>query len=381
MPSPATSALPPSLSPLRSLLLPFSLMALFASVVPTTRIGKAVLVFALSSACAAVVLSPGKPGSHSDDDTPAADQPSPAAHDANALRAARPDAASIPAALYNDVPSGHSPASGVSATPPGPLARSVTIVSSFGDAMRRLGVDAGTTALLVRSFAGQIDFRHDLRKGDTISLVVPPPANAASGAQGSDSAPLAVRVSRGDTDHDLFLHRDLQGKPFYYTAEGRSSAPAFARYPLAFTRVSSDFSARRLDPVTHQWQSHDGVDLAAPIGTPVHATARGTISYIGWEAGYGKFIVIDNAPPYQTAFAHLSRFAKGLHLGSRVRRGQVIGYVGKTGWATGPHLHYEVRVADVAHNPLTVTLPNDARLHGDERKQFAQQANRLAALF
>ncbi|MGG1946882.1 peptidoglycan DD-metalloendopeptidase family protein [Trinickia sp. NRRL B-1857] len=355
-------------------------MALFASVVPTTRIGKAVLAFALSSACAALVLSPGKPGSHPDDDTPATDRPSPAAQDADALRAARPDTASIPAAIYNDVPTGRSLGSGGPATPSGPFTRSVTIDSSFADAMRRLGVDENITALLVRSFAGQIDFRHDLHKGDTISLVMPP-AQAASGAQAADGVPLAVRVVRGDTDHDLFLHRDLQGKPFYYTAEGRSGAPAFARYPLAYTRVSSDFSARRLDPVTHQWQSHDGVDLAAPIGTPVHATARGTISYIGWETGYGKFVVIDNAPPYQTAFAHLSRFAKGLHRGSRVRRGQVIGYVGQTGWATGPHLHYEVRVADVAHNPLTVTLPNDTRLHGEERKQFAQHADRLAALF
>jgi len=380
MQSPATSDPPPSLPPLRSPIFPFSLMALFASVVPTTRIGKAVLVFALSSACAALVLSPGKPGSHSDDDTPATDQPSPAARDADALRAARPDAASIAAALYNDAPSRPSPASGVSATPTGPFARSVTIHSSFSDAMQRLGVDTRTIALLARSFAGQIDFRHDLRKGDTVSLVMPP-AQAASGAQAAGGMPLAVRLSRGSTDHDLFLHRDLHGKPFYYTAAGQSGAPAFSRYPLAFTRVSSDFSARRLDPVTHQWQSHDGVDLAAPIGTPVHATARGTISYIGWETGYGKFILIDNAPPYQTAFAHLSRFAKGLHRGSRVRRGQVIGYVGRTGWATGPHLHYEVRVADVARNPLTVTLPNDRRLRGQERRQFAQDANRLAALF
>jgi murein DD-endopeptidase MepM/ murein hydrolase activator NlpD len=253
--------------------------------------------------------------------------------------------------------------------------------------MQRLGLDASVTALLVRSFAGQIDFRHDLRKGDTISLVMPAAANAAPAAeparvaQATGDIPLAVRISRGDTDHDLFLHRDLGGKPFYYTANGRSGRPAFTRYPLAFTRVSSNFSARRLDPVTHQWQSHDGVDLAAPTGTPVHATARGTISYIGWETGYGKIVVIDNVPPYQTAFAHLSRFAKGLHRGSHVRRGQVIGFVGKTGWATGPHLHYEVRVADMARNPLTVTLPGDTPLRGDERKRFAQRANQLAALF
>jgi murein DD-endopeptidase MepM/ murein hydrolase activator NlpD len=364
-------------------------MALPAPAAPTTRIRKAVLVCAFSSACVAVLFSPVKPRSHQDDDVTTAAGPSPAAHDADALRAAQLDPASSSATLYRDAPSAHalpngeSGARGAPAEPSGPFARSVTIDSSFADAMRRLGVNANVTALLARSFAGQIDFRHDLRKGDTVSLVMPPAtaAAAASDAQTTDDMPLAVRVSRGGTDHDLFLHRDLRGKPFYYAADGRSGTPGFARYPLAFTRVSSNFAARRLDPVTHQWQSHDGVDLAAPVGTPVHATARGKISYIGWETGYGKIIVIDNVPPYQTAFAHLSRFAKGLHRGTHVRRGQVIGYVGKTGWATGPHLHYEVRVADVARNPLTVTLPGDAPLRGKERKRFAQRADSLAALF
>jgi murein DD-endopeptidase MepM/ murein hydrolase activator NlpD len=369
-------------------------MAPPAFVAPSTRIGKAVLVCALSSACVALLTSPPKPVSHTDDDTAAAVAGSPSAvHDADALRAARPIGASAADTLSNDAPPAHETAAGTQAasTPAsasGPVGRSVTIDSSFAEAMQRLGIDASVTALLARSFAGQIDFRHDLRKGDTVSLLMRPAdathaavdTHRAGGAPAASSIPLAVRVSHGDANHDLFLHRDLNGKPFYYTASGRSGKPSFSRYPLAFTRVSSNFAARRLDPVTHQWQSHDGVDLAAPIGTPVHATARGTISYIGWETGYGNIVVIDNAPPYQTAFAHLSRFAKGLHRGTHVRRGQVIGYVGKTGWATGPHLHYEVRVADVPRNPLTVKLPRDTPLHGEERKRFAQRADRLAAL-
>jgi murein DD-endopeptidase MepM/ murein hydrolase activator NlpD len=364
-------------------------MALPTSVVPTTRTAKAVLVCALSSACVALVISPPKPASHLDEDVPAAAGASDDSHDADALRAAKPLGASAVDMVHNDAPSGRAPTADAPVTASGPVTRSVTIDSSFAGAMQRLGLDASVTALLVRSFAEQIDFRRDLHKGDTISLVMPP-ANAAPTARATGAVhvaqttghiPLAVRVSRGDTNHDLFLHRDLRGKPFYYTANGRSGAPSFVRYPLAFTRVSSNFAARRLDPVTHQWQSHDGVDLAAPMGTSVHATARGKISYIGRETGYGKIVVIDNVPPYQTAFAHLSRFAKGLHRGSHVRRGQVIGYVGKTGWATGPHLHYEVRVAHVARNPLTVMLPGDAPLGGNERRRFAQRANRLAALF
>jgi murein DD-endopeptidase MepM/ murein hydrolase activator NlpD len=362
-------------------------MALPAFVVPTTRIGKAVLVCAFSSACVAVMFSPLRPGAHPDDDLPVAVGPSALTNDADAARTAQADAASPASERYNDAPTASvAPAAPKAPVePPGPVATSVTIDSSFAEAMRRLGVDAQVIRLLAHSFAGQIDFRHDLRKGDTVSLVMPAPvataaAHPASGADAAADIPLAVRVTSGDTAHDLFLHRDLSGKPYYYTANGRSGAPSFARYPLAFTRVSSNFAAHRLDPVTHQWQSHDGVDLAAPAGTPVHATARGKISYIGWETGYGKIVVIDNEPPYQTAFAHLSRFAKGLRRGSRVRRGQVIGYVGKTGWATGPHLHYEVRVADVACNPLTVTLPGDTPLRGSERKRFARRATRLAAL-
>ena len=369
-------------------------MAPPALVAPTTRIGKAVLVCALSSACVALLTSPPKSVPHPDDDAAAVVAGSPsAAHDADALRAAHPTGASVAEALYDDAPSAQTStaATQTASAPAGassPVVRSVTIDSSFAEAMQRLGIKANVTALLARSFAGQIDFRRDLRKGDTVSLVMRPAdtANAPddshrAGSSATAGIPLAVRVSRGEADHDLFLHRDLSGNPFYYTANGRSGEPAFSRYPLAFTRVSSNFAASRLDPVTHQWQSHDGVDLAAPMGTPVHATARGRISHIGWETGYGKIVVIDNVPPYQTAFAHLSRFAKGLHRGSHVRRGQVIGYVGKTGWATGPHLHYEVRVADVARNPLTVKLPGETPLHGEERKRFAQQANHLAALF
>jgi murein DD-endopeptidase MepM/ murein hydrolase activator NlpD len=334
-------------------------MALPESVASPTRIGKAVFAFAIGSACVTLMFASLRPVPHADDDAPSTAS---AAHDADALRASRPgDAPPAPAKAAPVAPP----------EPRGPRTESVTIDSTFGEAMQRLGIDASVTALLAHSFAGQIDFRRDLRKGDKISLIL-------DDAHAAPKEPLAVRITRRDEDHDLFLHRDLKGKPFYYTANGKSGTPSFSRYPLAFTRVSSNFAKLRLDPVTHRWQSHDGVDLAAPVGTPVHATARGTISFIGREGGYGKFIVIDNAPPYQTAFAHLSRFAKGLHRGSHVKRGQVIGYVGMTGWSTGPHLHYEVRVNEVAKNPLTVALPGDTPLHGEERKRFAQEASHLA---
>ncbi|HEY4299206.1 MAG TPA: peptidoglycan DD-metalloendopeptidase family protein [Paraburkholderia sp.] len=249
------------------------------------------------------------------------------------------------------------------------------IESSFAAAARSIGVDPGTTAILARAFHGDLDFSRDLRPGDQMSAVFDQSGDSASARE-----PLAVRVVRGDTAHDVFLYKNLQGKPFYYSKDGASTKPSFERYPLDFTRVSSGFSLHRFDPVLHRWQSHDGVDLAAPAGTPVHATARGVVRFIGRQTGYGKVIVIQNPAPYSTTFAHLSRFAKGLHRGSHVRRDQVIGYVGETGWATGPHLHYEVHVHHVPHDPLTVALPQKTPLHADELQQFKTRVAELTAL-
>ncbi|MBN3753077.1 M23 family metallopeptidase [Paraburkholderia sp. Tr-20389] len=343
-------------------------MPLPAFVAPSARSGKVILVCALSSVCAALIFSP-QHAKHSVDQDDAAGAPSasPNREAADTARAAQP--APQPAA----------PAPASEATPQ-PVVRSATIKSSFAEAAQRLGLDSRTAALLAHAFSGEIDFRRDLKAGNTISLVVDPPEAGNASAQSQPATPLAVRIATGSTSHELFLYRNLEGKPFYYTKDGASTTPAFSRYPLAYERVSSEFALRRLDPVTHRWQSHDGVDLAAPAGTPVHATARGTVAFIGRQTGYGKVIVLRNPPPYQTVFAHLSRFAKGLHRGTQVRRGQVIGYVGSTGWATGPHLHYEVHVDSVPKDPLTVALPGKNPLDATERAQFAKEADRLAAL-
>ncbi|WP_321923804.1 peptidoglycan DD-metalloendopeptidase family protein [Paraburkholderia guartelaensis] len=264
---------------------------------------------------------------------------------------------------------------------------------SFSEAARRLGVDAATTARLARAFSGRLDFRRDLQRGSEIRFVFRNDTNDANGVNeakdssnlssanagasqntsASGDTPVAIRISNGNVSHDLFLYRNLAGKAFYYSADGHAAAPSFLRYPVKFTRVSSHFSMRRLDPVTHRVQPHEGVDLAAPVGTPVHATARGTVTFAGWQTGYGKVVKLENFGPYSTTFAHLSRFAKRLKVGQTVSKGQVIGYVGATGWATGPHLHYEVHVDQVAQDPLTVDLPHRDPLQGEDKQRFAQQ--------
>jgi murein DD-endopeptidase MepM/ murein hydrolase activator NlpD len=270
------------------------------------------------------------------------------------------------------------------ATPPAPppappaptrITESATVDQTFSEAAQSLGMGQSTIATLTDAFASKVDLRRDLRKGDTLSVIYDRP----QGGTDVPDEPLAVRLTTGSSSHDVFLYRDPNGETRYYSEDGKSTKPAFSRYPVDFTRVSSDFSLRRLDPVTHRWQSHDGVDLAAPIGTPVRATAQGKVSFVGRQTGYGKVIMLENPPPYSTVYAHLSRFAKGIRNGGTVQRGQVIGYVGETGWATGPHLHYEVHVDDVAMDPLTVDLPGDDRLRGEERQRFAKEAQTLSA--
>ncbi|WP_321953584.1 peptidoglycan DD-metalloendopeptidase family protein [Paraburkholderia bannensis] len=271
--------------------------------------------------------------------------------------------------------------------PPAPAFRveTVQVTHSFSEAADQLGIDAATTAKLAHALQGRLDFRRDLQPGSEVRFVFRNDASAATVATASKTSdandtPVAMRISTGKESHDLFLFRKLDGKAFYYNADGKPAAPTFLRYPVNFTRVSSDFSPLRLDPVTHRWAAHEGVDLAAPIGTPVHASAQGTVTFAGWEIGYGRVIKIKNFGDYSTTFAHLSRFAKSLHAGAQVKQGDVIGYVGKTGWATGPHLHYEVHVNNVPQDPLTVDLPVRTALDGDDKQHFAQQVQKIAPL-
>ncbi len=296
------------------------------------------------------------------------------------------------AATVTPVAPAHDAAS-ASESAPAFRVETAVVEHSFSEAAQRLGLDAATTARLARAFSGRLDFRRDLQRGSEIRFVFRNDANstndengakdssgvsasnagATQDAQSSPDTPVAIRISNGNVSHDLFLYRNLAGKAFYYSADGHAAMPSFLRFPVTFTRVSSHFSLRRLDPVTHRIQPHEGVDLAAPVGTPVHATARGTVMFAGWQTGYGKVVKLDNFGPYSTTFAHLSRFAKHLKAGQTVTKGQVIGYVGATGWATGPHLHYEVHVDQVAQDPLTVDLPHRDPLQGEDKQRFAQQ--------
>ncbi|HZU78124.1 MAG TPA: M23 family metallopeptidase, partial [Dehalococcoidia bacterium] len=169
------------------------------------------------------------------------------------------------------------------------------------------------------------------------------------------------------------------GTSAYYTPTGQSLRKAFIRTPVDFTRISSGFSLHRWHPILNRMRAHMGTDYAAPIGTPVHAAGNGRIEFMGRKGGYGNVVIIRHGPKYETVYGHLSRFRRGLHAGSKVEQGEVIAYVGMTGLATGPHLHYEFRVNGIPVNPVTVTLPRANPLPPQQLAAFRSEVAPLLA--
>jgi murein DD-endopeptidase MepM/ murein hydrolase activator NlpD len=154
---------------------------------------------------------------------------------------------------------------------------------------------------------------------------------------------------------------------------------AFLRSPIAYTRVSSSFSISRFHPILKKWRSHKGTDFAAPMGTKVKVTADGIVTVVGREGGYGNVIIVNHQGRYTTVYGHLSRFAKGLHRGQHVAQGEVIGYVGMTGLATGPHLHYEFRINGQQRDPLRVALPDAKPIDSADLAAFQPVEEKLVS--
>ena len=242
------------------------------------------------------------------------------------------------------------------------------IRSSLFGAADAAGLPDAVTMQLAEVFAGDIDFYKDIRRGDRFAVVYE--MRQLDGEPVGAGRIVAARFENRGRTLDAYLWRDASGNEGYYTSEGVPLQRAFLRSPLAFSRVTSGFSLARFHPILNTWRAHRGVDYAAPVGTPVRATANGTVLLAGRQEGYGNVIHLRNQGQYSTLYAHLSRFAPGLKPGARVSQGQVIGYVGQTGWATGPHLHYEFRVANVQRDPLAIALPEAEPLPVSARAAF-----------
>ncbi len=233
--------------------------------------------------------------------------------------------------------------------------RSGEIKSSLFGAADAAGIPDQVIIALADVFAADIDFYHDVKKGDRFTVVYE--TRFIDGEPAGTGRILAAEFVNDGRAYRAFQWRDGAGNAGYYSDEGRASRSAFLRSPLEFSRVTSGFTMARFHPLLQTWREHKGVDFAAPTGTTVRATADGTVTFAGWQNGYGNVVFIRHQGAYSTVYGHLSKLAASLKVGDKVAQGDTIGYVGMTGWATGPHLHYEFRIADRPHDPLALDLP------------------------
>jgi len=217
-------------------------------------------------------------------------------------------------------------------------------------------------------FATDVDFHRDLRRGDRFTVVYE--------MYYDEGEPIRPgRIVAAEFINDSKAYRALwfeyaKGQGGYYTPHGTNIRKAFLRSPLEFSRVTSRYTNSRYHPILREWRAHRGVDYGAPVGTRVRATGNGVVKFVGRQGGYGNLVVLRHQSQYTTWYGHLSRFAKGLHSGTRVQQGETIGYVGMTGLATGPHLHYEFRVNGAHRNPLQVVLPPAPPIQAAQRPAF-----------
>jgi murein DD-endopeptidase MepM/ murein hydrolase activator NlpD len=224
-------------------------------------------------------------------------------------------------------------------------------------------------------FGGDIDFNRDLRKGDKFTVVYE--VNYSNGEAVRSGRILAAEFINQSHAYRAVYFQTSNTTGDYYTPDGRSMHKAFLRSPIEFSRVSSGFSTSRFHPILNKWRSHKGVDYAAPMGTKVKATSDGIVALVGRQGGYGNVIIVNHAGRYSTVYGHLSRFAAALHRGQHVGQGEVIGYVGMTGLATGPHLHYEFRVDGTQRDPLRVALPDGAPISAAQKTAFLEGTHDL----
>jgi murein DD-endopeptidase MepM/ murein hydrolase activator NlpD len=257
-----------------------------------------------------------------------------------------------------------------------PVRTTGEIRSSLFEAAGEAGVSDGTIMKLASVFASDIDFVLDLREGDRFTLIYE--EMWRDGRKLAEGEVLAAEFVNQGKSHRAIRYKTSDGRVGYYTPEGRGLRKAFVRAPLTFSRVSSDFNPRRRHPILNTIRAHTGVDYAAPTGTPIRAPGDGKVAFRGRKGGYGNAIILQHTGGITTLYGHLSKFAKTAQVGQRVRQGEVIGFVGATGLATAPHLHYEYRVNGRHMNPRTVRLPNaSAPIENAERSNFLRVAGPL----
>jgi murein DD-endopeptidase MepM/ murein hydrolase activator NlpD len=252
--------------------------------------------------------------------------------------------------------------------------RSGIITESLFQAAQSAGISERIVMELAEVFGWDIDFALDIREGDRFTVVYDEVYK--DGRKIEDGKILAAEFINQGRRFRAIHYTDPSGNSGYFTPEGKNVKKAFLRSPVRFSRISSRFTLKRWHPVLKRWRAHRGVDYAAPTGTPIRAAGDGKVNFAGTKGGYGNAVFIQHGSSYTTVYGHLSRFGRGIRSGTRVKQGQVIGYVGSSGLATGPHLHFEFRVNGVHRNPLTVKLPDGKPVAQEYWDHF--RANTLA---
>jgi murein DD-endopeptidase MepM/ murein hydrolase activator NlpD len=253
------------------------------------------------------------------------------------------------------------------------------IKSSLFGATDAAGLPDAIAVQIADIFSTDIDFHRDLRKGDRFSVVYE--VWYHEGEPVRYGRVLAAEFINQGKSYQVVYYNYADNQGGYYTLDGKSARKQFLRSPLEFSRVTSGFSSARFHPVLQAWRAHKGVDYGAPTGTRIKAAGDGVVEFAGKQGGYGNVVIMRHQSKYTTLYGHLSGFAKGLHKGTRVSQGDVIAYVGATGLATGPHLHYEFRIDGVQQNPLRIAMPAAPHILPEQKPEFDQAAKRYADRF
>ena len=256
--------------------------------------------------------------------------------------------------------------------------KSGKIISSFYEAALESGIPDSVIMDLAYLFGWDIDFIFDIREGDSFKVLYETPY--VEGAKIDNGDILYAEFINQEQEYTAIRYYDGSGEKFYFDKDGNSLKKAFLRAPLDFAYVSSHFNPRRKHPILNKIRAHNGVDYAAKRNTPIRSTGDGVIIHQGWKSGYGRTIQIRHGGEITTLYAHLESYNKKLSEGSKVNQGTVIGYVGDSGLATAPHLHYEFKVGDKRTDPLKVRLPDDKPIDKVELPKFNQTKSQILDL-
>ena len=247
------------------------------------------------------------------------------------------------------------------------------IYDSLFLAGKRAGLTDNLIMQLVAVYGWDIDFALDIRQGDSFTVIYE--EKFKDGVKVSDGPIIAAEFINRETPLRAIRYTHEDGRVDYYADNGDAMRKAFLRTPVELARISSRFNLKRKHPILNKIRAHKGVDYAASTGTPIKATGDGTVIFAGKKGGYGRTVILKHGGKYSTLYAHMHSYARGVRTGARVKQGQIIGYVGKSGLATGPHLHYEFRINGVHRNPLTVKLPKVESINKKHLAEFKSKIN------